>query len=125
IRRIALSNPNAFDASAIGANDSVLITPLRPDGASDLLVDTGLRRYEFEVETGEGLAAAYLVRFIGEADSPTDTAGPARAAIPETMTGRYRLSGEDALLPSRIGDDGTRTYLEWDAYQSLPAVFGI
>lgn len=125
IQRIRLSNPMAFDATAIGANDSVLITPLRPDGASDLLVDTGLRRYEFEVATGEGLAAAYLVRFISEADSPIDTDRPARAAIPETMTGRYRLSGEDALLPSRIGDDGTRTYLEWDAYQSLPAVFGI
>ena len=44
---------------------------------------------------------------------------------PLPITGEYRLSGEAALRPSRIGDDGERTYIEWGKYQSLPAVFGI
>lgn len=38
---------------------------------------------------------------------------------------QYRLSGEKALLPARIEDDGERTFLAWSAEQSLPAVFGI
>jgi type IV secretion system protein VirB9 len=44
---------------------------------------------------------------------------------PLAISGEYRLSGEAALRPSRIGDDGERTYIEWGKYQSLPAVFGI
>lgn len=37
----------------------------------------------------------------------------------------YRLSGEKALRPMRIGDDGTHMYLEWDEEQALPAVFAL
>jgi type IV secretion system protein VirB9 len=124
IQRIAVSDPSAFDARATGANDSLGIRPLRADATATLLVDTAQRRYEFELATGEGLAAAYVVRFVAggtaEASAPARPAGP-----PVAIASEYRLSGEQTLLPSRIGDDGTRTYLEWDAYQSLPAVFGI
>jgi type IV secretion system protein VirB9 len=40
------------------------------------------------------------------------------------MTG-YRLSGEKSLRPSRIGDDGVHTYIEWSEEQALPAVFAV
>jgi type IV secretion system protein VirB9 len=123
IARIAVSDPLAFEARAIGANDSLALRPLHADAAATLLVDTAQRRYEFELATGNGLAAAYVVRFVGGGAS-TPPALARRAPAP-AATGAYRLSGEQALLPSRIVDDGTRTYLEWGAYQSLPAVFGI
>lgn len=125
IQRIAVSDPLAFEAHAIGANDSVSIRPLRADAAGTLLVDTAQRRYEFELATGNGLAAAYVVRFVG--GDVAASAPPARVqrAAPAEAAAAYRLSGERALMPTKIADDGTRTYLEWDAYQSLPAVFGI
>lgn len=122
VERIALSDPQAFEARATGANDSVSIRPLRADATAGLLVDTAQRRYEFELATGDGLAAAYVVRFVGPSAQPP---AQAQRAAPAAATGAYRLSGERTLMPSRIVDDGTRTYLEWDAYQSLPAVFGI
>ena len=121
IERLVLSDPAAFDVRIAGPGDGLNIAPLMADGAATLLVDTSLRRYEFDLATGDGLAAAYLVRFV-------DSRGPPRSAAvaaPIAMTGEYRLSGERALLPSKIGDDGERTYLEWGRYQSLPAVFGI
>ena len=121
IERIVLSDPAAFDVRVTGPGDGLNIAALRSDGAATLLVDTPLRRYEFDLATGDGLAAAYLVRFV-------DPRGPARPAVETAqgpITGEYRLSGERALMPSRIGDDGRRTYLEWTEYQSLPAVFGI
>ena len=121
IERLALSDPDAFDVRVTGPADGLHIAPLRADGAATLVVDTSLRRYEFDLATGEGLAAAYLVRFL-------DPNGPSRAAVltaERPITGKYRLSGERALMPSKIGDDGERTYLEWGEYQSLPAVFGI
>lgn len=125
IRQIVVSDPLAFEARANGANDSVTIRPLRPDATATLLVDTALRRYDFELATGSGLAAAYVVRFVNPGFAlapPVPVPGPVTAP---PMSGTYRLSGEEALRPSRIGDDGSRTYLEWDPYQSLPAVFGI
>jgi len=124
IRRVVLSDPLAFEARATGANDSLSILPLRTDATATLLVDTAQRRYEFDLATGDGLAAAYVVRFVG-GGAASGPAVLARATVPPAITGEYRLSGEQTLLPSKIGDDGTRTYLEWDAYQSLPAVFGI
>ena len=121
IQRVALSDPTAFEAHATGANDSVSIRPLHPEAAARLLVDTAQRRYEFELATGNGLAAAYVVRFVGAGA----LAAVAERAAPPAATGAYRLTGEQDLLPSRIADDGTRTYLEWSDSQSLPAVFGI
>jgi type IV secretion system protein VirB9 len=121
VERFVLSDPEAFEVKVAAPGDGLNIAPRLTDSAATLLVDTNLRRYEFDIATGEGLAAAYLVRF-------TDSRAPARTVAPvatPAITGEYRLSGERALMPSRIGDDGERTYLEWGEYQSLPAVFGI
>lgn len=125
IERVAVSDPSAFEARPSGANDAVSIRPLHEGAAGTLLVDTARRRYEFEVATGDGLAAAYVVRFVGGEASVATAQAPVPRAAPSAATTAYRLSGERTLMPSRIVDDGTRTYLEWDAYQSLPAVFGI
>jgi type IV secretion system protein VirB9 len=125
IERFVLSDPTAFEVKIAAPGDGLNIAPLRSDSAATLLVDTSMRRYEFDIATGEGLAAAYLVRFV-DARAPVGPAAPIVAPIAApTMTGEYRLSGERALMPTRIGDDGERTYLEWGKYQSLPAVFGI
>jgi type IV secretion system protein VirB9 len=124
IDRVVLSEGGMFDVRITGSNDSLNIVPLRADAAATLLVDTGQRRYEFELDTGEGLAAAYLVRFLPQ-QAPPMPVPPVAPIDQAAMTGEYRLSGEQALRPTRIGDDGTRTYIEWGEYQSLPAVFGI
>jgi len=121
IQNVMLSDPAAFDVKIANPGDGLNIAPLQTGGTATLLVDTAVRRYEFDLATGDGLAAAYLVRFV----DPRGTVRPAAAMAQPALTGTYRLSGERTLLPSRIGDDGQRTYLEWGEYQSLPAVFGI
>ena len=37
----------------------------------------------------------------------------------------YKLSGDRALRPARVTDDGRRTTIEWGEDQALPAVFGV
>lgn len=54
-------------------------------------------------------------------DAPSVGSGLTRTAA---MTG-YKLSGEKSLRPSRIGDDGVHTYIEWTEDQALPAVFAV
>jgi len=130
IQRATLSDRSAFEVKVVGNNDTLSIAALRADANATLLVDANLRRYEFVLQTGEGLLAAYVVRFITPTTqdtgwapelSPLDDAPPQ----PSSWTGEYRVTGDSQLRPSSIGDDGQRTYIEWDEYQSLPAVFGI
>ncbi|MBT2134487.1 TrbG/VirB9 family P-type conjugative transfer protein [Croceibacterium sp. LX-88] len=127
ISRVVLSDRGAFDVRVTAGGDSLNILPLRPDASATLLVEGAQRRYEFDLDTGEGLAAAYVVRFVGSPEYPAfaGTMGPSTASDPALWTGTYRLSGERTLRPVRMGDDGERTYIEWAANQSLPAVFGI
>lgn len=126
IGRVVVSDPNAFDIRVTGSNDSLNITALRPDASATLVVETPQRRYELDVDTGQGLAAAYMVRFLPAAASAMPVPPPMGASeVAPVLIGQYRLSGERALRPVRIGDDGLRTYIEWGEYQSLPAVFGI
>lgn len=37
----------------------------------------------------------------------------------------YRLTGDALIRPSRIGDDGVHTYMEWPEDRPLPAVFAL
>lgn len=39
--------------------------------------------------------------------------------------GQYLLSGDRALMPATIYEDGAKTYILWDENQPMPAVFGI
>jgi type IV secretion system protein VirB9 len=39
--------------------------------------------------------------------------------------GRYKLSGDKALRPAAIDDDGVHTYIAWGPDQTLPAIFAI
>jgi len=130
IERATLSDRSAFEVKVVGNNDTLSIAALRAGAEATLLVDTNLRRYEFVLATGEGLLAAYVVRFtspaasgaaLGPELSPFDEA----SSQPLPMIGEYRLAGDSQLRPSSIGDDGQRTYIEWGEYQSLPAVFGV
>lgn len=125
IERVTVSDPDAYDVRITGHADGLNIDARRPGAATTLLVDTSTRRYEFDIAAGEGLAAAYMVRFVAEAGEPATPPLAVSPPDPASLTGIYRVSGERALRPALITDDGLRTYIEWGAEQSLPAVFGI
>jgi type IV secretion system protein VirB9 len=61
---------------------------------------------------------AYTVRFhyLSTAQASEE---PAATAVAVT---RYRVSGDKALRPSAISDDGRHTYIEWPRDRALPAV---
>lgn len=124
IQRANISDANAFQVTVIGRSDSLSIVPVRTGASARLTVDTQRRHYEFELETGASLSAAYLVRF---SDHPTASlpAASVPVAKPATVAARYRLSGDKVIRPVELFDDGERTYLRWTPDQSLPAIFGI
>jgi type IV secretion system protein VirB9 len=124
IQRVALSDSSAFRVALTGDNDSISITPLRAGAVATMSVETSDGGHDFDLETGRGLAAAYVVRMVETATPQPDlvqATGPDLAS----MSGRYALKGEQSLRPQRIADDGAKTYIEWSEGQSLPAVLGI
>src|SRR5690606_37729517 len=76
IGRVVVSDRNAFDVRITGAKDSLNIVSLQPTASATLVVETAQRHYEFDVETGEGLAAAYMVRFVSGMAPPAAPTAP-------------------------------------------------
>ena len=126
IERVTISDSSAYRIAITGQNDSLSIAPLWPGARATLAVETRMGgRNEYDLETGSGLAAAYVVRVLGSADDFGDDLRQDLLPDLATMPGTYRLKGDRSLRPQRIADDGAKTYIEWAPEQSLPAVLGI
>jgi len=127
VERVVLSDSSAFRIVVTGNNDSLSITPLRPGAVAQMQVEGSGGTHQFLLETGRGLAAAYVVRMVEgapEQASLVDGGTPAAHDF-AAMAGHYRLAGDRTLRPAEIGDDGTKTYIAWGREQSIPAVLGI
>ena len=128
IDKVTTSDRSAFDVKVTDSNDSLNILALRAGASASLVVETRQRRYTFDVATTGGLAA-YLVRFLNNAPPAPPAIMPRPPMLspttPPATQARYKLSGERALIPTNMSDDGERTYIEWGQYQPFPAVFGV
>ncbi len=121
ITRAVLSDGSAFTAAVVGYGDTIELVPSRKAASATLRVETNQRQYEFLVETGEGLAAAFTVRFVPDPKEAKVETGP----IANAERAEYRLTGDRVVRPDTIFDDGVRTFLQWQADRALPAVFGV
>lgn len=103
------ADAEAFDIVSAEGGGTLFVRMLRTPVDPSIVVRTHLRTYRFTVQPGELADATNVVRFsygVGTATS-------------------YKISGEKALRPVRISDDGIHTYLEWSEEQALPAVFAV
>lgn len=123
IERAVVSDGSAFKAAVVGNGDTIELSPAHTGAVAELRVQTDRNEYRFELETGNGLAAAYVVRLVdGQSAEQAQTASqPASGAT----LWNYRLSGDRSVRPDKIDDDGKRTFLEWGENRALPAVFGV
>ena len=122
VENVAIGDSETWQATLNYRGDALFLKPLRSNGVTNMTVITDLRVYSFELSATYGPTAEtpYTVRFIYP-----DQARGTEARTGQVTTGRYRLRGDRALRPSAISDDGERTYVEWRAQQTLPAVFAI
>jgi type IV secretion system protein VirB9 len=125
VERIVLSDQTAFRVTVTGHNDSVFITPARPDALATMSVETATGRLDYDLETGSGLAAAFVVRLVDTRETFAEDFRQDLQPDLATMSGRYSVKGDRSLRPQQIADDGYKTYIEWGPEQSLPAVLGI
>jgi type IV secretion system protein VirB9 len=121
-----LDDPSAFEVSLAAGGDSLFIKTRSATARPGLAVRTHLRNYRFVFKVGPPEQAIYAVNFSFASAVGGKSANPVPG--PEAQnSGKfdYRLSGDQALRPIRIDDDGVRTYLVWSDDQALPAVFAL
>jgi type IV secretion system protein VirB9 len=126
IRRAALGGSPVWEVAVSAEADSFQITPLSGAVTASLTVETDRRIYNFQLETGDGLQAAYLVRL--KFDGGTGIPQPSPGQGPLDLTGldwTYRLRGDQSVRPASVRDNGAKTVIEYAPGQSLPAVFAI
>jgi len=126
IQRATLGESNSWDVSITTELDSFQVTPKALASPARLFIETNVRSYTFTLETGEGLLAAYLVRFrFGEPSVPPQHIEPLTQIHKEGLDWSYRVRGDRSVRPASIRDDGKKTVIEYGVGQSLPAVFAI
>ncbi len=122
IENVAVGDSGAWQITPNKRGDHLFIKALGQGVTTNLTVVTDARTYAFELAPlfGPLPTMAYTVRF--------------RYATPAAVTvvandgpgaGRYKLSGDKALRPSAIDDDGVHTYVAWGPDQTLPAIFAL
>lgn len=127
IRRATLGGSPAWEVAVSAEADSFQITPRPGADPASLTVETDRRSYNFMLETGEGLQAAYLVRLRFDAGPSSVMPGPS-LTVSQEITGldwSYRLRGDRSVRPASIRDNGDKTVITYAPDQALPAVFAI
>lgn len=122
IENVAVGDSGAWQVTPNKRGDLLFIKPVAGGVSTNMTVVTDARAYVFELVPAFGPAPdmAFTVRFTYPA--------PAAASVvpPDVATAvRYRLSGDRALRPVAMEDDGAKTYLEFGPDQPLPAIFMI
>jgi type IV secretion system protein VirB9 len=124
ITRVTLSDDRVWAVKVSSERDGFTILPERGAAAAELTVETTHRVHEFDLTIGSGLAAAYLVRIAySGSDAAPETADS--QLEPGEQRWAYRLSGNRAVRPAEIFDDGARTWIGFALDQPLPAIFAI
>ena len=122
IDNVAVGDSEAWQVSANRTGGHVFLKPLQPV-STNMTVVTSQRVYAFELVPmpGPSPEMAYWVRF----RYPGAVQAQQSAAAELILQGRYRLSGEPSLRPSRISDDGEHTYIEFPRDAALPAIYSV
>ena len=121
IENVAVGDSGAWQITPNKRGDHLFIKALGQGVTTNLTVVTDARTYAFELSPlfGPLPTMAYTIRF-RYATPAAVTVVPNDAAA---ASGRYKLSGDKALRPAAIDDDGVHTYIAWGPDQTLPASF--
>lgn len=126
IQRATLGGSPVWQVGVSAEQDSFQVTPGPGAVPASLAIETDRRAYNFLLETGSGLQAAYLVRLqFGSAPPAYQAQTQAFSQTMADLGSSWRLRGDRAVRPVSVRDDGTKTLIEYAPGQALPAVFAI
>ena len=137
IENVAIGDSTSWQVTPNKRANLLFVKPLAPRAKTNLTVVTDRRRYFFDLVASPASRPLYLLSFTyppedkpkaAPAPAPALTAqeaqvaGGARPVDPADLNYAWRAKGKAQLLPARIYDDGSTTYLAWAAGRPVPAI---
>jgi len=128
VKNVALGDSDAWQVNVAKQGDRLFLKPIRSGELTNMTVVTSVRTYTFEMDA---LAVPtqdmpYRVAFRYEAPaSPPDGAAYVDVAAATRRFIKYRMTGDRALRPDSVSDDGQHTYISWPASASIPAIYTV
>jgi type IV secretion system protein VirB9 len=119
-----------------GATPHVFVKPTQPDLVTNLLITTTKRIYDVTLRSSNDAPHSRITFFYADDDAALKAAAAdhERLAIESVLAGtpvssadradaKYQTTGDSALLPEKVFNDGVRTYIAWKILPAdLPAV---
>jgi type IV secretion system protein VirB9 len=128
VQSVAIGDTAAWQVSADKAGNRLFLKATQPGSVTNMTVVTSVRVYSFDLAAlqAPSMDMPYMLRFrYPEAKAPaTDRAFVDVSAVTRRLS-RYRLSGDRALWPQSVTDDGLHTYSAWPKNAALPAVYAV
>lgn len=129
IENIAVGDSMAWQVTPNKRANLLFVKPMSAPSRTNMTVVTDRRVYLFDLVTAGGKAPpVYALRFTYPAPPPAPkpvevkpAAAPA-AKAPPALNFAWATRGDPEVLPARLFDDGTRTYMAWAKDRPLPAV---
>lgn len=126
IRSIIISDPRAYSIEVASDGESLALKAIVPSALAMLNVRTDRRSYDLELAPGkQGGPIPPVVRFVSMANVGMMEPALVRSEPVQADSAAWRLSGDKAVLPELVRDDGIKTFIRWREDQALPAVFAI
>lgn len=137
IENVAIGDSNSWQVTPNKRANLLFVKPLDARARTNLTVVTDRRSYFFDLVASPAAKPLYLLRFTYPAESKPAPAQAAAIALtaeeaqaargerpidPASLNHAWRARGKAKLLPSRIYDDGSTTYLAWPAGTPVPAI---
>lgn len=136
IENVAVGDSATWQITPNKRANLLFVKPLAPTARTNMTVVTDRHTYYFDLLASPRAAPLYALSFTypeepkkAEPSVPAPMTEAERQAMageapvdPATLNFAWRTSGTGDLLPSRIYDDGTSTYVVWGVDAQLPAI---
>ncbi len=123
IENVSIGDALAWQVTPNKRARNLFLKPLLKNATTNMTVVTDRRRYAFSLETTPRLRTTpWVVRF----DYPREVVEAIEEPLPPPpppLNFNYGITGDAAVAPAKVWDDGQMTYFEFSPEKAIPAIF--
>lgn len=139
IENVAVGDSQSWQITPNKRADLLFVKPLEGTARTNMTVVTNRHTYFFDLVASPRARPLYMLRFTYK-DEPRQAPVPATASLsaderalasgdpsavpadPAALNFAWKRAGSEKLLPARVYDDGSATYLVWPDKAAVPAI---